>query len=72
MPDISMSFNMDVDDLVGSIVDSGYALVVIKAIDLHFAEADFTESLIKTLLESLKVDYTEDEMKQLIKELSEI
>lgn len=72
MPNISMSFNMAVDDLVESIVDSGYALAVIKAIDLHFAEADFTESLIKMLIESLKRDYTEDEMKQLIKELSEI
>ena len=38
MLDISMSFNMDVDDLVESIVDSGYALAVIKAIDLRFAE----------------------------------
>lgn len=72
MPNISMSFNMAVDDLVESIVDSGYALPVIKAIDLRFAEADFTESLIKMLIESLKRDYTEDEMRQLIKELSEI
>lgn len=72
MTTINIGVNVHVEDIAESIVYSGHALEIIKQIDLRFAEADFTEGVIKMLVKSLKIDYTTEEMNCLIQELSEI
>jgi len=51
-------------------LDHEEALELIKAIDLQNADVDFTEGVIKALLESLCNDYTKDEMVVFIASLS--
>ncbi len=56
---------LDLQDLVNEI-DRETAIVLIEKIDTNMAEVDFTVEVLKMLVDSLKNDETEDDIRKWI------
>lgn len=70
---VELNLNTTIGEIVMSIDgDEEVAVGLAKAIDLSFADADFTIRLIKELFLSLRVDIDKQEGKDLISELKKI